>query len=84
MRWIAIIAAGLALAGCMPDRAELERGLRVQAENQKAQAERRAHESERQKEAWQAAATVSVAGAALLLVLGAALGSRSRRDARRP
>jgi len=84
----AIIGLLLGLAGCGPDPRQIElnneRGLRAQAEEQKAQAEQRAAVNEKHRDAWQMAATVSIAGAVLLLVVGAGLGSMSKRDARRP
>ena len=51
--------------------------------NRRVQAEQQATESEKNKETWRTAATGAAAGAFVLLVIGAALGSMSRRDAGR-
>jgi putative RecB family exonuclease len=49
----------------------------------RAQAEQKARENEKRKDAWQTAATAALTGAVLLLVVGAGLGSMSKRDAGR-
>jgi hypothetical protein len=75
-----LLSAVLLLAACgsdgRPSRQEFE-SERVR----RVQAEQRAADNEKGKDTWQTAASLAIAGAVVLLVVGSALGSMSKRDA---
>jgi len=71
-----VLMLGACGAASHPSRQEFE-----SERNRRVQAEQRAAESEKGKDTWQTAASVAIAGGILLLVVGSALGSMSKRDA---
>lgn len=85
MRRLIAVMIGLLLAmgGCQPDdsRAQTLQQELNNERNRRVQAEQKANENGKKKDTWQTVATVAVAGAVLLLVVGAALGSMSKHDA---
>ena len=84
MRRLTMVAFGLllGLAGCRPDDSKAAVQQELNTERiRRVQAEQKAGENEKRKDAWQTAATVALTGAVLLLVVGAGLGSMGKRDA---
>ena len=79
--WVAAIV-GLLLTsalGCRDESTLTQQALDAER-NRRVQAEQQATESEKRKEGWRTAATGAAAGAFVLLVIGAALGSKAKRD----